>query len=100
MSFKISEECISCGACQPECPNEAIYPGGEDYQLNGNSVSALSQDFYYVVPEKCTECVGFGEEPKCASVCPTDSAQKDPESAETKEALLAKAKALHPDKSF
>ena len=100
MSYKITEECINCGACQPECPNEAIFVGGEDYELNGNSMPALSQDFYYIVPEKCTECLGFHDEPMCASVCPTDSPQKDADKAETKEALLAKAKALHPDKTF
>jgi ferredoxin len=98
MSYKISDECISCGACQPECPNEAIYPGGEDFELGGNTNSALSQDFYYIVPDKCTECVGFHDEPMCASVCPTDSCQKDKE--EAKDVLLARAKTLHPDKKF
>lgn len=100
MSFKITEECINCGSCQAECPNEAIYAGGDDYELNGQTMPALAQDFHYVVPEKCTECVGFYDEPKCASVCPTDSCQKDPDRPETKEELLAKAKALHPDKQF
>ncbi len=100
MSFKISEECINCGACQPECPNEAIFAGGEDYEFNGKTNSALSQDFYYIVADKCTECVGFHDEPMCASVCPTDACVKDPEKVESKEALLAKAKALHPDKKF
>jgi ferredoxin len=100
MSLKITEECISCGACQPECPNEAVYAGGEDYEVNGKTIAALSQDTYYIAPEKCTECVGFGEEPKCTAVCPTDSCQKDPEHAEAKDALLAKVKALHPDKTF
>jgi ferredoxin len=98
MSLKISDECINCGACQPECPNEAIFVGGEDYDFNGKSNSALSQDFYYIVPEKCTECVPFNDEPMCASVCPTDACVKD--AAEAKDALLAKAKALHPDKKF
>jgi ferredoxin len=98
MSLKINEECINCGACQPECPNEAIYVGGEDYEYNGKSGSPLSEDFYYIVPEKCTECVGFFDEPMCASVCPTDACVKDAE--ESKEALLEKAKGLHPDKQF
>jgi ferredoxin len=100
MSLKITEECINCGACQPECPNEAIYVGGEDCEVNGKSVSALSQDFYYIVPEKCTECIGFHDEPMCASVCPTDSCVKDPDRVESKDALLAKAKVLHPEKNF
>jgi len=98
MSLKISEECISCGACQPECPNEAIYPAGEENVLNGKTNPALSQDFFYIVPEKCTECVPFHDEPMCASVCPTDSCVKDKE--ESKDALLARAKQLHPEKSF
>jgi ferredoxin len=98
MSLKITDECINCGACQSECPNEAIYPGGEDSEYNGKTNSAISQDFYYIVAEKCTECIPFQAEPMCASVCPTDSCVKD--KAESKEALLAKAKALHPDKNF
>jgi len=76
MALKIIEECINCGACQPECPNQAIYAGGEDYELKGKTEPALSQDFYYIVPEKCTECVGFHDSPACASVCPTDSCVK------------------------
>ena len=76
MSLKITEECISCGACQAECPNEAIYAGGEDYEVNGQTKPALSQDLYYIVPEKCTECAGIHDEPACASVCPTDSCVK------------------------
>ncbi len=98
MSLKITEECINCGACQPECPNEAIYVGGEDYELNGNSGSAISQDTYYIVPDKCTECVGFHDEPMCASVCPVDACVKDRD--ESKEILLERAKALHPEKQF
>ena len=98
MSLKITDECINCGACQPECPNEAVYAGGEDYEVNGKSVPALSQDFYYVAPEKCTECVVFHDEPMCTSVCPTDACVKD--KVESPEALLEKAKALHPDKTF
>ncbi len=100
MSLKITEECINCGACQPECPNEAVYVGGEDYEVNGKSVSALSQDYYYIAPEKCTECVGFHDEPMCTSVCPVDACVKDPDRAESPDALLAKVKALHPDKRF
>ena len=98
MSLKISDECINCGACQPECPNEAIFVGGEEFDLGGKSNPALSQDFYYIVPAKCTECVPFHDEPMCASVCPTDACVKDKE--EAKDALLARAKALHPDKKF
>ncbi len=100
MSLMITEECINCGACEPECPNSAIYPGGEEYELNGEKLPALSQDFYYVVPEKCTECVGFHDSEQCVSVCPADSCVKDPNHEEARDALLEKAKVLHPDKAF
>jgi ferredoxin len=76
MALKITDDCISCGACQPECPSEAIYAAGEDYEFEGSTHPALSQDFYYIVPEKCTECAGVHDEPMCASVCPTDSCVK------------------------
>jgi ferredoxin len=100
MALKITDECINCGACQPECPNEAIFVGGEDYEVKGKTVSALSQDFYYIAPEKCTECVGFHDEPMCPTVCPTDACVKDPNNVESHDALLKKVKALHPDKEF
>ena len=100
MSLKITDECINCGACPPECPNEAIFVGGEDYEHDGKTISALSQEFYYIAPEKCTECIGFHEEPMCVSVCPTDACVKDPNHDESQEKLLEKAKALHPDKEF
>jgi ferredoxin len=73
MSYTINEECISCGACEAECPNKAIYAGGEQYELNGQMHPALSEESYYIVAEKCTECVGFHEEKQCASVCPVEA---------------------------
>ncbi len=100
MALLISEDCINCGACQPECPNSAIYVGGEEYELNGQTHAALSQDYYYVVPEKCTECVGFHDSEQCVSVCPTEACQKDSNHVESRDGLLAKARVLHPDKSF
>ncbi len=100
MSYTISEECINCGACEPECPNKAIYAGGEEYELNGQSHAALSDEYYYIVADKCTECVGFFDEKQCVSVCPVDACVEDPNHTESKDALLNKAKALHPDKSF
>ncbi len=100
MALMITEECINCGACQPECPNTAIYVGGEEYELNGQTFPALSADYYYVVPEKCTECVGFHDDPQCVAVCPTDACQKNPAVVEERDRLLAKAQALHPDKSI
>ncbi len=57
MALKITEECINCGACEPECPNEAITPGDE---------------IFIIDPEKCTECVGHYDESQCVGVCPVD----------------------------
>ena len=57
MATMITEECINCGACEPECPNEAITEGDDTYVIN---------------PSKCTECVGHFEEPQCVEVCPVD----------------------------
>jgi ferredoxin len=76
MALKITDECINCGACQPECPNTAIYAAGEDYELNDKTMPSLSPDFSYIVPEKCTECAGVHDSPACASVCPTDACVK------------------------
>jgi len=100
MALMINEECINCGACQPECPNTAIYVGGEEYEYNGQMFPALSQDYYYVVSEKCTECVGFNDEPQCVAVCPTDACVENPAVVEDQDHLLVKVKALHPDKTF
>ena len=85
MAFKITDDCNSCGACEPECPNHAISEG---------------DDFYVIKASACTECVGFHAEPQCASVCPVDSCITDPDDVETKDQLIAKARTLHPDKDF
>ena len=58
---------------------------------------ALAQDIYYIVPEKCTECVGFFDQEQCAAVCPVDCCVPNPDDPETEEQLLAKARAIHPD---
>lgn len=79
MAYTITEECINCGACEPECPNQAIKAG---------------DDIYVIDPEKCTECVGYYDEPQCASVCPVDCCVPDPDHEETKEELEAKFKRL------
>ncbi len=100
MALMITEECINCGACEPECPNEAIYEGGVPWELNGETHDPLSDDIYYIVPEKCTECVGFYDEPQCAAVCPVDACVPDPGHAEDQETLLEKVKKLHPDQNF
>ncbi len=79
MALKITDECISCGACEPECPNKAISEGDE---------------FYIIDPDLCNECVGFFDESQCAAVCPVDACQPDPEHVETREALLEKKKRI------
>ena len=114
MAIKITEECINCGACEPECPNNAIYEGGVEWALadgttvkgavtlmDGSSMDAdqknapLSSDTYFIVPNKCTECQGFHEEPQCASVCPVDCCVADEAYQETVEELMAKKEKLH-----
>ncbi len=75
MAFKITEECINCGACEPECPNQAISAGDE---------------IYIIEPEKCTECVGHHDSSQCAAVCPVDCCVPDPDHKETREELMAK----------
>lgn len=83
MAFKITDDCISCAACESECPNEAISEGDEHFVID---------------PDKCTECVGFFSTQQCASVCPQDACVPDPDRKETQEQLLAKFKKLHPGK--
>ncbi|HVM98484.1 MAG TPA: 4Fe-4S dicluster domain-containing protein, partial [Candidatus Acidoferrales bacterium] len=100
MATVITSECINCGACEPECPNTAIYQGGVEYELNGVMHPPLSNDIFYIVPEKCTECVGFFDQEACAVVCPVDCCVPDPARPEPEEALIARARELHPDKTF
>jgi len=114
MAIIITEECINCGACEPECPNNAIYEGGVEWRMaDGTGVTSsytledgsqvepkvenepVSDDLYYIVPDKCTECVGFHEEPQCAAVCPVDCCVPDPEREESEEKLLARKERLH-----
>ena len=75
MAFKITEECINCGACEPECPNQAITAGDE---------------IYIIDPAKCTECVGHFDASQCAAVCPVDACIPDPDHKESREDLMAK----------
>jgi len=79
MAFMINDECINCGACEPECPNQAIEAGEEIYEID---------------PDKCTECVGHFDEQQCAAVCPVDACVPDPDHKETREELEAKARKL------
>jgi ferredoxin len=81
MSYKISDDCISCGACESECPNQAISEGETIYKID---------------PAKCSECVGANPSSKCAEVCPVDACIPDPALKETKEQLLAKWQKIHP----
>ena len=100
MATVITEECINCGACEPECPNTAIYQGGVEYEFNGATQPAIAAEIFYIVPEKCTECVGFFDQEACAAVCPVDCCVPDPARPETQEVLFERAKELHPGESF
>lgn len=79
MALIITDECINCDVCEPECPNEAIYQGEFIYEID---------------PNKCTECVGHFGEPQCRQVCPVDCIPVNPDHIETKEQLLAKYELL------
>ncbi|MBR4737172.1 MAG: YfhL family 4Fe-4S dicluster ferredoxin [Rhodocyclaceae bacterium] len=79
MALKITEDCINCDVCEPECPNEAISQGDETYQINA---------------DKCTECVGHHDEPQCQQVCPVDCIVHDEARKESREQLLAKFQKL------
>jgi ferredoxin len=81
MAYKITEDCINCGACEAECKNEAISEGEETFVIDS---------------DKCTECVGWFESPKCAEVCPVDACAPNPDRQETREQLLGKWSKLHP----
>ena len=100
MSTMITEECINCGACEPECPNTAIYEGGAEWEDRGETHSTLTEDIYYIVPQKCTECVGFFDQEQCAAVCPVDCCVPNPQDVETEEQLIAKARVIHPEQEF
>ena len=114
MAIKITDECINCGACEPECPNNAIYEGGVEWaiadgttikgsftlmdgtQINADQRNApVAADTYYIVPNKCTECQGFHEEPQCAAVCPVDCCVPDDNHVESEETLLNRQAFLH-----
>src|SRR5687767_8244562 len=101
MATMITSECINCGACEPECPNTAIYQGGVEWQApDGAMHPAISNDIFYIVPEKCTECVGFHDHEACAAVCPVDCCVPNPQIPETHEVLLQRARELHPSESI
>ena len=116
MAIIITDECINCGACEPECPNTAIYEGAEEWRYsdgtslkgsivlpNGLAADAdavqdpISDEISYISPDKCTECVGFHEEPQCAAVCPVDCCVPDESHVETEAVLLEKQRFMHPE---
>ena len=101
MATMITSECINCGACEPECPNTAIYQGGVEWQgLDGTMHPALSNDIFYIVPEKCTECVGFYDHEACQAVCPVECCVPNPDIPEAESVLLARARTIHPDQAI
>ena len=81
MAYKITDDCVMCGTCLSECPNQAIYEGDVTNRIN---------------PDKCCECLGDHESPQCASVCIVNACIPDPNHRESKEQLLKKWKKLHP----
>lgn len=115
MAIKITDECINCDACISECPNNAIYEPDTEWSYaegselsgsvtvpgTGNNVDAdemhepKSDEFYFIVTDKCTECKGFHDEPQCASVCPVDCCVPDEDHEENEDQLLAKKAWLH-----
>lgn len=114
MAIIITDECINCGACEPECPNNAIYEGGAEWKysdgtglkgmvklFDGKEVDAdayqepIDMDVYFISPDKCTECVGFHDEPQCAAVCPVDCCVPNEAIVESEEELLLKKDSLH-----
>jgi len=114
MALFINEDCISCDACVSECPNTAIYSPDEEWSYadgtelsgevtlaNGNVVDAdemneaQSDEFTFIIADKCNECKGFNDEPACVDVCPTDSIHLIDGLSEGEEILLKKKEILH-----
>jgi ferredoxin len=83
MALKITDECINCDVCEPECPNGAIFQGIEIYQIN---------------PEKCTQCIGHFDTPQCQEVCPVDCIPLDPDFIESEQQLYVKFAKLSAEK--
>ena len=79
MALMITDECINCDVCEPECPNNAISAGDEIYVID---------------PKRCTECVGHYDEPQCGSGCPGDCIPLDPTNNDTKDQLQLKYEKL------
>lgn len=84
MALMITDECINCDVCEPECPNDAIY---------------LGQEIYEIDPSKCTECVGHFDEPQCVQICPVACIPVNPQHVESRETLWQKFQRLQAAKS-
>jgi ferredoxin len=84
MALKITDQCINCDVCEPECPNEAI---------------SMGEEIYVIDPARCTECVGHFDKPQCQEVCPVDCIPQDPERVESRETLYQRYLRLQRDKA-
>jgi ferredoxin len=82
MALWITDDCINCDVCEPECPNEAIFMGPEIYEIR---------------PDRCTECVGHFDTPQCVQVCPVNCIPVRPDRVESREQLLEKYQRLMAD---
>ena len=80
MALRITQQCINCDMCLPECPNDAIFEGAKVYEIEAT---------------RCTECVGFYEQPTCMAVCQIDCIEPHPEHSETQEQLMQKFEGLN-----
>ena len=79
MALMITDDCINCDVCEPECPNQAIAMGEEHYEID---------------PDKCTACVGHFDQPQCVQVCPVDCIPVNPQRMEDPQQLLDKFRRL------
>jgi ferredoxin len=79
MALMITDECINCDVCEPECPNDAIYQGDEIYEID---------------PQLCTECVGHFETSQCVEVCPVECIVVSPDHQESQQELQLKYEGL------
>lgn len=79
MALLITDDCINCDVCEPECPNDAI---------------SMGEIIYVIEPRRCTECVGHFEQPQCVEVCPVDCIILDPDVPESRDQLEAKYRSL------
>jgi len=75
MALRITDECINCDVCEPQCPNQAI---------------SMGRDYYVIDPDRCTECMGHFDEPQCQVICPVECIETDPDCTESPTQLHAK----------